>query len=97
MRSAALAVAVLVSQIVFVAITAFGTPCPERCPDDGPDGRCPPLCMTCPCAAHAVRPAPPTGLLAAATTVEPAVAAVSRGPRAPEPRAIFHVPKRLLA
>lgn len=44
MRSAALAVAVVVTQVVFLAITAFGTPCPERCPEDGSDGRCLPLC-----------------------------------------------------
>jgi hypothetical protein len=97
LRSAVLAYAVLVSQVVFVVTIAFGAPCAERCPDDGPDGRCPPACTTCPCSP---RPAPASPSLVVATPVThrelaPAVAVLA--PSEPEPADIFHVPKRRLA
>ena len=96
-RSRPLACAVVASQVVFLLIIAFGAPCGEHCPGDGPDGRCPPACVTCPCSP---RPAPSGPALvvdapAACVEIVPGVTVIA--PCEPEPADIFHVPKRLLA
>ncbi|MFN8545557.1 MAG: hypothetical protein U0807_15310 [Candidatus Binatia bacterium] len=71
--------------------------CPERCADDGPDGRCPPACPSCAPSTHTA------ALGLACVPVTPAVVrervpsvAILR-PTDPEPADIFHVPKCLLA
>lgn len=97
MRSVLLASAVLVSQVAFVLTIAFGAPCLERCPDDGPDGRCPPLCMTCPCSPRPVTVAAKAAIVAPVARGEMLAACVTRTPAEPEPADIFHVPKSLLA
>jgi hypothetical protein len=96
LRSSRIASAVVVSQVVFVLTIAFGAPCSERCPDDGPDGRCPPACVTCACSP---RPATGPALLVvippAHIEVVPGVALLT--PCEPDPADIAHVPKPLLA
>jgi hypothetical protein len=97
MRSVPLACAVVVSHVVFSLTIAFGAPCIEECPDDGPDGRCPPACMTCPCSPRPARTGPALVLAAPATAGLPLAAVVVLPPCEPEPADIFHVPKSLLA
>jgi hypothetical protein len=77
-----------------VAPTAI---CPERCPDDETDGRCPPACASCPASTHTVAPVLAAAPVAPAVVRQPVAAVASRSPAEPEPRDIFHVPKRLLA
>ena len=97
MRFVVLSCAVLASYVVFIATVAFGSPCFEHCPDDGADGRCPPMCVTCACAPHPAPPAPVAKAGAPATLHAAIVPPAIRVPGGPEPRDIFHVPKSLLA
>lgn len=95
LRSAVLTV--LAAHVVFLATIAFGAPCAERCPDDGPDGRCPPACITCPCSP---RPAsPPAAVECPHPVAAPArlPAPVMLAPSEPDPIGIFHVPRAVLA
>src|SRR5437879_9430259 len=48
--------AVMQAQVIVSLALVPSTICPERCQDDGPDGRCPPACLSCASSAH---PAPP--------------------------------------
>lgn len=89
--------AVLALHVAFVATVAFGSPCFEHCADDGPDGRCPPMCATCLCVPQAAPTKAPVAV-GPLTIVPSALAVVSAlGPDAPESCDIFHVPKSLLA
>jgi hypothetical protein len=87
----------LTVHLVFVLMVAFGGPCLDRCPDDGPDERCPPACWTCPCAPKAGAVAPARALAAPTASASAVEAVVVGPPVGPEPGDIFHVPKRLLA
>ena len=93
MRSALSACVVLAAQAVLVATLAFGSPCPEGCPEDGADGRCLPLCTTCVCSPHQAPAPQSTPFCAPAARAVVVAAAAFRSPRAPEPADIFHVPK----
>jgi len=88
---------VLVTQVVGSVAIVRGAVCPERCPDDGPDGRCPPSCLSCPCTARPARPVSAPIAETPETRHEAARSPLAVAPRAPEPRDIFHVPKRFLA
>jgi hypothetical protein len=97
MRRAVASCLVLALHAVFLVMVAFGAPCLERCPDDGPDDRCPPACMTCPCSPKAGPTAAAMAVRTPAASPSSFVVLVPRAPRAPEPGDIFHVPKLLLA
>jgi hypothetical protein len=92
-----LACAVVLSQVAFVVTIAFGAPCAEGCPDDGPDGRCPPACTACPCSPRPGPTGPAFVLRAPAARGEVVPALALAEPCEPEPTDIFHVPKPLLA
>jgi hypothetical protein len=96
MRAVLFSCAVLMSHVVFMATVAFGAPCPERCPDDGPDGRCPPACVACSCSPRPAPSAFPADVAAPPARGEPVPAFVTPAPREAEPSDIFHVPKHLL-
>lgn len=71
--------------------------CVDTCADDGPDGRCAPLCSDCACCAH---PAPSlVGTIGARLAPPPFRHAVPERPQRglvpPGPRDIFHVPERI--
>lgn len=72
--------------------------CTEQCPDDAPDGKCPPNCSYCPCCTH-VRlqfvEAPTKE--APALVMVPVLERVEAPPLSPEPGEILHVPKASLA
>jgi hypothetical protein len=98
MWSVLAACAAIVTHAVFLATVAFGAPCPERCADDGPDGRCPPVCEACACVPRARRETPVAALSAPSAPAVILVAPVMHEPGEPDPREISHVPKeRLLA
>src|SRR5262245_29808691 len=71
--------------------------CQERCPEDGPDGRCPPACLSCPASTHTPAPVFACTPVKPAEVREPVPSVSSVQPLDPEPADIFHVPKRLLA
>lgn len=87
----------LAAHVVFLLVVAFGTPCLDDCPDDGPDGRCPPACRTCPCSPKAGPTTVASVIETPAASTGSFAATIVSAPVAPEPRDIFHVPKRLLA
>jgi hypothetical protein len=98
MKSRLIASAVLMSQLILLVVLTLGSPCPERCPEDGLDGRCLPGCMTCPCSP---RPAGPRAAAIVLPAPRPPVALppafVQLAPSDPHSADIFHVPKRHLA
>jgi len=73
------------------------TICQERCPDDGPDGRCSPVCLSCVPTGHAASPAPLSVWSAPDLQHEAIVVSAAEMPGDPEPHDIFHVPKPPLA
>lgn len=81
---------------VSIAI-APGTICQERCADDGPDGRCPPVCLSCVSTGHAASPAYVSVWPAPAVRHEALLLSVAKILKDPGPHDIFHVPKSLLA
>jgi hypothetical protein len=89
--------AIMQAQVVVSLAIAPTIVCPEHCAHDGPDGRCPPACPSCPPSTHTAAPvlacAPPTPPVVG----EPVPSLASLRPTEPEPGDIFHVPKRLLA
>jgi hypothetical protein len=89
--------ALMQAQVVISLAMAPTTVCPERCPDDGPDGRCPPECVACPPSSHTATPV--TACAAAIPTMrgEPVPTIASLPPTEPEPADIFDVPKPSLA
>ena len=89
--------AVMQAQIVVSVALVPSTICPERCQDDGPDGRCPPACPSCLSAAHPAPPLPARLVTAPSVHREALPVVANALPPQPEPTDIFHVPKRLLA
>lgn len=72
--------------------------CPEKCPDDSPDGRCPPACEFCGCCAVPRTLPPEVAAAWIGPTVEQCVCAhVDAAPASAEPHEILHVPKTSLA
>ena len=73
-------------------------PCSDGCPEDGPDGKCPPNCPECACCPHAG----PVVVSAEVVAADPAPRAAApelelSAPAAPEPRDILHDPRAALA
>jgi hypothetical protein len=97
MRSAPLACAVLATQVLFAVTIAFGAPCGDGCPDDGPDGRCPPACVGCPCSPRPAPAASPLAIVTPPDRVRAVAVVATHAPFEPAPADIFHVPRRLLA
>jgi hypothetical protein len=96
-RALLLVFALMQAQVVVVLAAVPTTVCPERCADDGPDGRCPPVCLGCPSSSHTPAPAGARVPLVPAARHEPVPCVADRGPAEPEPREILHVPKALRA
>jgi hypothetical protein len=97
MRSALVSCLLVLLHVAFLATAAFGAPCQQRCPDDGPDGRCPPVCAACACAPRSARPGPVAAVAAPSPRAEILAAPMMRASSEPDPQEIAHVPKRLLA
>jgi hypothetical protein len=89
--------AVMQAQVVVALAIAPSTICPERCPDDGPDGRCPPVCLTCPLSSHPATPLPARVASVPVVRWEALPRRATVPVTEPEPDRIFHVPKPLLA
>jgi hypothetical protein len=85
------------AQVMATLAMAPSTVCPEQCPDDGPDGRCPPVCLSCPASFHSARPITAPVVKAPATRHALLPVLVLGVSSDPAPSDIFHVPKRLLA
>lgn len=72
--------------------------CEQRCPDDGPDGTCPPFCSDCYCCSYpisVVSSSQPDPFLP--TPSQAKVESSRETGLEAEPRDIFHVPKARLA
>ena len=89
----ALTVAYVVVSIALVPSTI----CQERCADDGPDGRCSPVCPSCVPTGHAASPVYVAGWSAPAVRYEALLAREAVVPGDPTAHDIFHVPRALLA
>jgi hypothetical protein len=89
-------VVLMAHAVVSVALVP-STICPETCADDGPDGRCPPVCVSCSVTAHAVSPGYVPRMATPSVRPEAVPAYAALAPRDPGPRAVFHVPKSALA
>ena len=89
--------AVMQAQVIVSVALVPSTICPERCQDDGPDGRCPPACLSCPSSAHPAPPLPAPLVTVPYVHREALPVVANALPPQPEPADIFHVPKRLLA
>jgi hypothetical protein len=89
--------AMMQAQVVVSLAIAPTTVCPERCADDGPDGQCPPLCLSCPSSSHTAAPVLASVVAVPTVRREPLPAGATLRPTEPEPGDIFHVPKCLLA
>jgi hypothetical protein len=92
-----LLLALTIAQVVISLALVPTTICQERCPDDGRDGRCPPVCPSCIPTGHAASPTWGAAWCAPDVRGETFLLGVAATPADPEPRDIFHVPKRLLA
>jgi hypothetical protein len=70
--------------------------CRASCEDDGPDGRCPPVCFSCTCCGHVARSLDaPQGVLAPpGSALMPIADLEEQAPPPAEPHDILHVPKR---
>jgi hypothetical protein len=88
--------AMMQAQVVVSLAMAPTTICPERCPDDGPDGQCPPACVTCPASAHTATPVTAGVVAIPIVRREPVPPIATVPPAEPEAGDIFHVPKHLL-
>jgi hypothetical protein len=91
---------VLLLQAGGAASVAAIDDCAGSCPDDDPEGDCPPVCPSCTCVTHAHPPLLPpreTVALAVQTPTASSFAAVAMFVPSPDPREILHVPKALLA
>ena len=90
--------ALIVVQTAGGSACAAQSVCNQSCPDDAPDGTCPPGCNDCSCCAHVNPAVAPRPLV---ETVEPAMQDAptfsTALPPSPEPNDILHVPKSLLA
>ena len=73
------------------------TICSERCDDDGPDGRCPPGCLSCAPSAHAPTPLPAPPVTVPSVQREWLSVVAALHPLEPDPADILHVPKHLFA
>lgn len=73
--------------------------CSTTCPDDGPDGRCGPICIDCTCCTHAARPlaANPVVPIPPTPPAREIVADEGPAPRATNAQDVFHVPRSNLA
>jgi hypothetical protein len=89
--------AIMQAQVMVSLAIVPTTICPERCADDGPDGRCPPACPSCPSSAHTPAPALACTPVTPTEFREAMPRVASLRPDEPEPGDILHVPKRLLA
>jgi hypothetical protein len=89
--------AVMLAQVTVTIAMAPRTICPEACPDDGPDGRCPPACLGCVSTAHAASPAYATSVAAPALRGEVTPTGSPVVFFEPDPADIFHVPRQTLA
>lgn len=76
-----------------VSTAAFEERCEQRCPDDGPDGKCAPTCVDCTCCVHVRLAELSAGLASPLPAVRTGViAAPVVHPSSPEPGEILHVP-----
>ena len=83
--------------VVEPTVVGFVQTCVETCPDDGPDGTCPPACTDCACCVQPVRLSATRGD-AGADTPPPrrhaTIGYLDRTPATPDPQGILHVPRR---
>src|SRR2546430_16469342 len=86
--------AVMQAQVIVSVALVPSTICPERCQDDGPDGRCPPACLRCASSAHPRPPLPAPPGTEPPGHREPLPVVATALPPQPEPPAIFHAPTR---
>jgi len=96
-RAVLFSFALMQAQVMVSLAIAPTTICPERCANDGPDGRCPPACLSCSPSTHTAAPVFACPPVTPAVVREPVPWIASVRPADPEPADIFHVPKRLLA
>ena len=96
-RLLSLLLALTLAHVVVSIAIVPSTICQERCADDGPDGRCPPVCLSCVPTGHAASPVYVAVWPAPAVRHEALTARAAIVPGDPEPHDIFHVPKALLA
>ena len=96
-RLLAFVLALTVAHVVVSIALVPSTICQERCADDGPEGRCPPVCPTCVPTGHAASPVYVAGWSAPTVRHEALLWGEARVPGDPEPHDIFHVPRPLLA
>lgn len=93
-RAAFLLAAVLFAVETSGVVELVHATCVEACADDDASGECAPGCEDCSCCTHVSPLAAP---VAAAIEVVDAIALLEWGvqakPRAPEPRALLHVPR----
>ena len=89
--------AIMQAQVMVSLAIVPTTICPEHCADDGPDGRCPPACPSCPSSTHTAAPVLACAPVTPTVFREPMPPVASLRPGEPEPGDIFHVPKHLLA
>ena len=78
-----------------VAGRASDDACAQSCPEDGPDGKCPPGCADCACCGHLVSAVPAIIGLAIALP-PPSIAQIELAPLfppSPDPAEVLHVPK----
>lgn len=77
------------------AVGASDDACTQSCPDDGPDGKCPPGCADCACCGHLVS-AVPAGVGLAVALPSPSIAQIDLAPLfppSPDPTEVVHIPK----
>jgi len=95
-----LALAIIVALLTFSASGASSAIWPEPCTgyeqSGQDDGICPPICATCGCCAQAAEPASVVVASSPDTSVAEVASALPRLVK-PDPRAVLHVPKSLLA
>ncbi len=96
-RATLLLFALMQAQVIVPLVIAPTMICPERCADDGPDGRCPPACVSCTPSTHTAAPVAAWADVTPSVVRECVPAVTMLRPVDPEPRTVFHVPKRLLA
>jgi hypothetical protein len=89
--------ALMQAQVIVSVALSPTTICPERCDDDGPDGRCPPACLSCAPSAHAPTPLPVPLVTVPSVQRERLAVVATIHPPEPDPADILHVPKHLLA
>jgi hypothetical protein len=95
----AIALALLLGQVLAPQASAGLEVCIATCPDDGPDGRCSPACFDCGCCGHAGRNQIAPHASPQAVTDPARWTAAGAGPRLPTAlqKDVFHVPKFDLA